>query len=147
MQSEKNRIKHFDHCIVHVVHEHMPDAALLHVFKHAACFERAEDPPVAVWSEQDVLVFCQKQPAVFGQGRKVLLTEEMDVVLFKSEVVMFPEKTKCLCVIDITCHDVPLDRTSKSVLGCFDLFRLQFKKRKPVKGKRAFRPRMFKTCP
>src|SRR5699024_1336394 len=138
-QSEKYRIKHFDHCIVHVVHEHMSYAPVLHIFKHSACFERAEDAAVAVWSKHDILVFCQKQSDLFGQCREMLLAKEMDILFCMREVVVLPEEIERLCMVDITCHNIPVDRLSGFMSGCSDLFRLQFNHGESVQRKRAFR--------
>src|SRR5699024_12873839 len=145
MQSEKYRIKHFDHCIVHVVHEHMSDAPVLHIFKHSACFERAEDAAVAVWSKHDILVFCQKQSALFGQCREMLLAKEMDILFCKPEAVVVPEEIERLCMVDISCHNIPVDRLFGFMSGCSDLFRLQFKQGAPVKRKRGSRSWMLKA--
>src|SRR5699024_8166436 len=97
------------------------------IFKHSACFERAEDAAVAVWSKHVILVFCQKQSALFGQCWEMLLAKEMDILFWKHEVVVFAEEIERLCMVDITCHYIVVGRMYGFMSVFSDHVRLQFK--------------------
>ena len=68
-----------------------------------------EPSTVSVRGDRDAGRGLEKDMAVFVDGRRHRLREEMDVVLVVAEVLMLPEEGARLCVVPLTRHDEEVD--------------------------------------